>query len=263
MPCLSRSSARCQPGLPIEGNFALHAAAQISAGRQARQENFQNRTPKSAAAWFMFCRFGPAQKKFFPQQIVDSVLFHNLSGQIDSSMHRSRSAAESGNLLIEGFQIQLQNVLAHGTMCPTPPTGRHIVPNVEYPRGATANASGTGNDHITIGNITIDNQLSGGDWEGACRMVVSHRLVGRAGLKKKEISGLSFAFQYASDPNCITQTGPPGNGPALVAKFVDAETWREVAQVYESGSLCNYSWLRGTAAATAAAAAAPRSWRRC
>jgi hypothetical protein len=43
------------------------------------------------------CRFGPAQEKFFPQQIVDSVLFHNLSGQIDSSMrmHRSRSAAES------------------------------------------------------------------------------------------------------------------------------------------------------------------------
>jgi hypothetical protein len=39
----------------------------------------------------MFCRFGPAGEKFFPQQIVDSVLFHNLSGQIDSSMQRSRS----------------------------------------------------------------------------------------------------------------------------------------------------------------------------
>jgi hypothetical protein len=75
-----------------------------------QQENFQNRKPKSAAAWFMFCRFGPAQEKFFPQQIVDSVLFHNISGQIDSSMHRSRSAAESGNLLIENSQIQLQNV---------------------------------------------------------------------------------------------------------------------------------------------------------
>eukprot|EP01047_Picozoa_sp_COSAG01_P117281 COSAG01_NODE_45954_length_404_cov_3.095082_1_plen_31_part_01 len=28
---------------------------------------------------FMLCRFGPAPEKFFPQQIVDSVLFHNLS----------------------------------------------------------------------------------------------------------------------------------------------------------------------------------------
>jgi hypothetical protein len=44
------------------------------------------------------------------QQIVDSVLFHNLSGQIDSSMHRSRSAADSAKLMIEGSQIQLQNV---------------------------------------------------------------------------------------------------------------------------------------------------------
>jgi hypothetical protein len=58
----------------------------------------------------MFCIFGPAQEKFFPQQIVDSVLFHNLSGQIDSSMHRSRFAGESANLMIEGSQIQLQNV---------------------------------------------------------------------------------------------------------------------------------------------------------
>jgi hypothetical protein len=58
----------------------------------------------------MFCKFGPAQEKFFPQQIVDSVLFHNISGQIDSSMHRSRSAAESAKLMIEGSQIQLQNV---------------------------------------------------------------------------------------------------------------------------------------------------------
>jgi hypothetical protein len=58
----------------------------------------------------MFCKFGPAQEKFFPQQIVDSVLFHNISGQIDSSMHRSRSAAESAKLMIEGSQIQPQNV---------------------------------------------------------------------------------------------------------------------------------------------------------
>jgi hypothetical protein len=80
--------------------------------RQLRiqQENFQNRTPKSAAAQFTFCRFGPAEEKFFPQQIVDSVLFHNLSGQIDSSMHRSRSAAEYANLLIENSQVQLKNV---------------------------------------------------------------------------------------------------------------------------------------------------------
>jgi hypothetical protein len=58
----------------------------------------------------MFCRFGPAEEKFFPQQIVDSVLFHNLSRQIDSSMHRSRSADESANLLIENSQVQLKNV---------------------------------------------------------------------------------------------------------------------------------------------------------
>jgi hypothetical protein len=49
-------------------------------------------------------------RKVFPQQIVDSVLFHNLSGQIDSSMHRSRSAAEYANLLIENSQVQLKNV---------------------------------------------------------------------------------------------------------------------------------------------------------
>jgi hypothetical protein len=75
-----------------------------------QQENFQNRTPKSTAAQFTFCRFGPAEEKFFPQQIVDSVLFHNLSGQIDSSMHRLRSDIESANLLIENSQVQLKNV---------------------------------------------------------------------------------------------------------------------------------------------------------
>jgi hypothetical protein len=58
----------------------------------------------------MFCRFGPAEEKFFPQQIVNSVLFHNLSGRIDSSMHRSRSSTESANLMIEGSQIRLQDV---------------------------------------------------------------------------------------------------------------------------------------------------------
>ena len=109
---------------------------------------------------------------------------------------------------------------------------------VEYPRGATANASGTGNDRITIGNVTIDNQLSPA--QGPCRMVIGHRLVGKPGLN---ITALSFAFQYASEPSCIPETGPPGYGPALVAKFVDAESWQEVAQVFESGSLCNYSWI--------------------
>jgi hypothetical protein len=54
--------------------------------------------------------FFPAREKFSPQQIVDSVLFHNLSGQIDSSMHRSRSADDSAKLMIDGSQIQLQNV---------------------------------------------------------------------------------------------------------------------------------------------------------
>jgi hypothetical protein len=49
-------------------------------------------------------------RKVFPQQIMNSVLFHTLSGQIDSSMHRPRSAAESANLMIEGSQIRLQNV---------------------------------------------------------------------------------------------------------------------------------------------------------
>eukprot|EP01049_Picozoa_sp_SAG25_P011158 SAG25_NODE_1322_length_3291_cov_7.635652_4_plen_185_part_00 len=77
--------------------------------RQLRiqQENFHR---IERGNQFTFCRFGPAEEKFFPQQIVDSVLFHNLSGQIDSSMHRLRSAAESGNLLIENSQVQLKNV---------------------------------------------------------------------------------------------------------------------------------------------------------
>jgi hypothetical protein len=45
-----------------------------------------------------------------PRWFADPVLFHNLSGQIDSSMHRSRSAGESAKLMIEGSRIQLQNV---------------------------------------------------------------------------------------------------------------------------------------------------------
>jgi hypothetical protein len=74
------------------------------------RKSFRIERGNQLLCWFMFCRFGPAEEKFFPQQIVNSVLFHNLSGRIDSSMHRSRSSTESANLMIEGSQIRLQDV---------------------------------------------------------------------------------------------------------------------------------------------------------
>jgi hypothetical protein len=88
--------------------------------QRIQQENFQNRTPKSAAAQFTFCRFGPAQEKFFPQQIVDSVLFHNLSGQIDSSMHRLRSAASLNRQSRQAQSLRPAHRIWHLTICCTP-----------------------------------------------------------------------------------------------------------------------------------------------